>query len=132
MLKGDMLEAVIASIRHVANGVRVIDVNVAAMELITIIGPANECCKPGKTLLSPCNKECETPAPFDSNGKITPPGNLAADANAIAKNFAVPICIAANHDAKGAFGFTLAHCIIAAGSPWDVATKGVHCPSTMH
>ena len=46
-------EAVIANIKHVANGVLVIDVSIAAIKLMTVIGDTKEFGKPGAMLLSP-------------------------------------------------------------------------------
>ena len=77
-----------ARINTVASGVLVILVNVAAIKLITINGATKE--EVGMNELKADVNACPNDAPFDSNGKITPPGNLPAEAKAIAKNFANP------------------------------------------
>ena len=104
-----MPEADNAKINTVASGVRVMLVNVAAMRLITIKGDTNEEEAAGINGCKADTKPCANDAPFESKGNMTPPGNFPADANAIAKNLAIPICSAAIPDAYGRFGSTFAN-----------------------
>jgi hypothetical protein len=124
-------EAVNANINTVARGVRVMLVNVAAMKLMVMRGTTRDDAVGGIHGRNADTNAWDSIAPFDSMGNITPPGNLPADANAMAANFAVPTCSAANPEGNGEFGFTLASDIIADGIPCGVAENGVHCPSTM-
>ena len=103
-----MPDAVNAIINTVASGVRVTLVNVAAMKLITIMGGTNEDDAVGKIGRKAAIKACAKDAPFESSGNMTPPGNLPADANAMAINLANPTCNAAMPDEYGRLGFTFA------------------------
>ena len=89
-LKGVTPEAVKARIKADAAGVRVIEVSNEAMKLIIITGDTSDEVAAG--MIGPSAETMAFPneAPFDNNGKITPPGNLAAEANAIAENLAKP------------------------------------------
>ena len=127
-----MLDALKANINTVASGVRVILVNTDAIKLITTKEETNDDEAAGSIGRRDNINACANDAPFESKGKMTPPGNLPADASTMSMNLATPTCSAAIPDANGLFGFTLANAVIAAGIPCGVAEKGVHWPSTTH
>mmetsp|Transcript_36314 Transcript_36314/g.87636 ORF Transcript_36314/g.87636 Transcript_36314/m.87636 type:complete len:87 (-) Transcript_36314:1615-1875(-) len=85
-----MPDAVSAIISTVASGVRVILVSVAAIKLITIKGATKEDEAEGNSGCRAVINAFAKDAPFESKGNMTPPGNFPADANAMAKNFAMP------------------------------------------
>ena len=62
-------------------------------------------------------------------GKMIPPGNLPAQASAMASSLATPTCIAAEAEANGTLGSTLAAAVSALSSPCFVAENAVACPS---
>eukprot|EP00579_Thalassiosira_antarctica_P025171 CAMPEP_0202013958 /NCGR_PEP_ID=MMETSP0905-20130828/27716_1 /ASSEMBLY_ACC=CAM_ASM_000554 /TAXON_ID=420261 /ORGANISM="Thalassiosira antarctica, Strain CCMP982" /LENGTH=133 /DNA_ID=CAMNT_0048573681 /DNA_START=12 /DNA_END=412 /DNA_ORIENTATION=- len=108
-LKGVIPEALNAKINTVANGVRVILVNNAAIKLITIRGGTNEDEAKGITGPRADINACDKDAPLESKGNMTPPGNPPAEAKTMAMNFAKPTCSAAIPDANGRLGSTLAN-----------------------
>ena len=79
-----------ARIKTDAAGVRVIEVSIADMKLIIIIGGTSDEDAVGKIGPSAEARAWPNEAPLESKGNITPPGNLAAEANAIAENLAKP------------------------------------------
>ena len=79
-----------ARIKTDAASVRVIEVSSEAMKLIIIIGETNDEVAVGKIGPSAETRACPNEAPLDNKGNMTPPGNLAAEANAIAENLAKP------------------------------------------
>ena len=89
-LSGVSPDAVIASINTVASGVRVMLVNDAAINDITVAGDNSEDVAGLSIELRPSKIEFAKIAPFAKRGKITPPGNLPAEARVIATNLARP------------------------------------------
>ena len=89
-LSGVVPDAVNASISTVASGVRVMLVNVAAMKLMVIRGTTRDDAFGGIHGRKADTNAWESIAPFERRGNMTPPGNLPADANAMAANLAAP------------------------------------------
>ena len=74
---------------------------------------------------------CAIGAAAKNNGKMIPPGNLPAHANAIANSLAIPSCRAADALVNGRDGLTLAVDVSKVDRPCFVAPKAVFCPSTI-
>lgn len=107
-------------------------VNVAAIKLIVIKGTTKDDVVEGISGRRADMNAWDNIAPFESRGNMTPPGNLPADANAMAMNLAIPTCSAVNPEENGWFGLTLASLVIINGIPCGVAENGVHWPSIIH
>ena len=111
-------------IKAVARGVLVTEACVAAIVQITRTGRTEGVTKEAQA--------CANGAAAKKRGKMMPPGNFPAHANAMAISLATPTCRAALDPAKGTDGLTRAAVVSKAGKPCLVAAKLVLWPSTIH